>query len=307
MIEPVVTIGIATRNRCVLLRKAVASAVAQRYAACEIVVWDDASTDGTSDVAKEFPLVRWMKNAEPEGYMAIRDRMMRESRGTYFCSLDDDAWFLGDDEIGAAVDVMDSDPGVAAVAFDILDPKRSAAVAREAARPVDTFIGCGHLLRLDAVRAVGGYAALPGLYGGEEKDLCLRLFDRGWEVVLLPGVHVWHERTPAERDAFAQHASGVCNDLAIAGMRFPLRALWWRIPAKIVSHVRFALLNRLMVACVVGISRFIRMLPTVVSQRRPISAAALRKSLDPIRRGAAAMGSARKSADSDLGYSGGCE
>lgn len=279
MSAPLVTIGIATRNRCGLLRKAVASAVEQRWLSKEIVVVDDASEDDTPALAGEFPSVRWVRNTAPEGYMAIRDRLMRESPGGYFCSLDDDAWFLGEDEIGAAVEVMETDPEVAAVAFDILDPKRPEAVPRGAARPVDTFIGCGHLLRLDAVREVGGYAALPGLYGGEEKDLCLRFFNRGWNVVLLPGVHVWHDKTLAERDQAGQHASGVCNDLAIALRRFPLASLWWRLLAKIASHLRFALRQGLVGPCVLGMARFFRAMPEILQSSDRVSPEALRKAI----------------------------
>ena len=61
------------------------------------------------------------------------------------------------------------------------------------------FIGCGHVVRLAAVHAVGVYEPAPGSYGGEEKDLSLRLMDAGYAILSLPGVHVWHEKTSIAR------------------------------------------------------------------------------------------------------------
>lgn len=279
MAQPLVTIGIATRNRCDLLRKAITSSLGQSWPRKEVVVVDDASTDGTSDLAKEFPSVRWIRREVVGGYMSARNEMMLGSGAKYFCGLDDDAGFVGDDELEVAVQAMEAEPGWGAVAFDILDPGRPDPVERRRAIPVDTFIGCGHLLRLAAVRAVGGYAALPGLYGGEEKDLCLRFFDRGWDVVLLPGVNVWHGKTLAERDQAGQHASGVCNDLAIALRRFPWQSLWWRLPTKMASHIRFAVRHGLLRPCLLGFGRFVRAAPTILVSSDRVSAAALGKAV----------------------------
>lgn len=284
MTEPLVTIGIATRNRCNLLRKAILSALAQTWPAKEIVVVDDASTDGTPALAAEFPRVRWIWREGSGGYMSARNQMMAEAGGVYFCGLDDDAWFLVGDELAEAVGVMEARREVAALAFDIVDPVHPGKRERSGVRPVDTFIGCGHLLRLADVRAAGAYVALPGDYGGEEKDLCLRLFNLGREVMLMRGVHVWHDKTQMQRDRFAQHASGLCNDFVIAVLRFPLRSLAWRLPAKLVSHCLFSLRHRLFWAFVVSLGRFLWAVPAAWAQRRPVSPGALGKWFDPMRR-----------------------
>ena len=121
-----------------------------------------------------------------------------------YVSLDDDAWFLEPTAMAEAVRVMERDPKVAAVGFEILSPDCPRPSGKKGVEPAKMFIGCGHALRLKAVREVGGYEAMPGFYGGEEKDLCLRLLDRGWKVVKLSGSTVWHEKTLTQRDWLAQ-------------------------------------------------------------------------------------------------------
>ena len=47
------------------------------------------------------------------------------------------------------------------------------------------------LMRLDALRAVGGYR--PGLIAGEEPELCVRLRAAGWKIRRLPQDMAWHD------------------------------------------------------------------------------------------------------------------
>ena len=237
--HPRVLVGVTTRNRSDILPKALRSALSQDYPAVAVAVLDDGSTDATPALAAEFPRVAWRRHEKSLGIIDSRNELMREAEADYYLSLDDDAWFLRDDEIALAVAHLEAHPDVAAVAYDILSPDRPAPVARADARPVAMFIGCGHLLRLSAAREIGFYAASPGFYGSEEKDLALRLADRGGRIDLLPGVHVWHDKRWDGRDWFPLHRSGVCNELALALRRCPLPDLFLVFPAKLLSFLRY--------------------------------------------------------------------
>ena len=87
--------------------------------------------------------------------------------------------------------------------------------------PSEQFIGRGQILRLSVLKQLGGYAKFPGSYGCEEKDLCLRIIDAGYEITVLPGVHVWHDYSPDGRNE-SQYLSGLHNDLAMVLWRAPL-------------------------------------------------------------------------------------
>jgi GT2 family glycosyltransferase len=237
--HPRVLVGITTRNRSDILPKALRSALAQDYPSVTVAVLDDGSTDATPALAAGYPNVSWRRHEKSLGIIESRNELMREAEADYYLSLDDDAWFLRNDEISLAVAHLETHPRVAAVAYDILSPDRPEPVTRDTARPVAMFIGCGHLLRLSAAREIGFYAASPGFYGSEEKDLALRLADRGGRIDLLPGVNVWHDKKWEGRDWFPLHRSGVCNELALALRRCPLPDLLVVFPAKLFSFLRY--------------------------------------------------------------------
>jgi GT2 family glycosyltransferase len=270
-----VVVGIATHNRCDELRKAIASALDQNYVPLRVSIIDDASSDGTLTLRDEYKNVSWKRWTQVQGYVRARNKMMLTATEDYYVSLDDDSWFVRGDEIAIAVDYLDRHPQAAAVAFDILTPDNPQAVPRGVCHSVGTFIGCGHMLRLSTVKALGGYAEFPGAYGGEEKDLCLRLIDAGYQIVKIDGVHVWHDKSALARDLSRQHCSGVCNDLAMTLRRSPLMFLLPILVWKVSNHIVFALRNGLMRPCLQGMQDFALAAADLWRTRHPVRLAGL--------------------------------
>lgn len=270
--KPAVLVGIVTRNRAGILPKSIDSALSQSYPNVQVAVLDDGSGDGTAALRSGFLSVDWQRWERSRGYMEARNHLMRAASADYYLSLDDDAWFMDGDEIAVAIEYLEANPRVAAAAFDILSPDRPRPADRSVPRPIHMFIGCGHLVRMSAVREVGFYEPGPGLYGSEEKDLCLRFLDRHWDVHLLPGVHVWHERTAVARDAPDQHRSGVCNDLVFGMRRCPFPLLVAVFPIKVVNHLLFACRHQLLRSCLQGLGLFLRHSGAVWKSRDPVRA-----------------------------------
>jgi GT2 family glycosyltransferase len=270
--EPVVLVGIVTRNRAGILCKTIRSALSQSYPHVRIAVLDDGSDDGTPALQLDFPVVQWYRWESSRGYVEARNQLMRTASADYYLSLDDDAWFVNGDEIAVAIDRLEATPTVAAIAFDILSPDRPHRTLRAEPRPTAMFIGCGHILRISALRESGFYTPSPGLYGSEEKDLCLRLLDRHWDIHLLPGVHVWHDKTVVARNQEAQHSSGVCNDLAFTLRRCPLPLMLIVLPVKILSHLRFSVRHHCLRPCFAGFGLFFRHAMAIWKTRNPVRA-----------------------------------
>jgi glycosyltransferase involved in cell wall biosynthesis len=278
-LPPKVVLGIVTRDRAALLPKAIDSAIAQNYTNYGICVLNDGSTDATSDLATRYPQVTFIDWPLSHGYVAARNYLMRNLAAGYFVSLDDDARFVKGDEVAVAIAFLEKNPDVAVVAFDILSPDRRTAQRRTEPRPAPTFIGCGHVMRLAAIRRIGGYAPAPGGYGGEEKDAALRLIDAGYKIMLLPGVHVWHGKTSVARDLFEQHRSGVCNDFAMTLRRTPFAILPAALGTKFYRHFRFARSHGLEKPFWEGLKLFVQSVPELWQSREPVRLSALQEYL----------------------------
>lgn len=270
-----VRVGISTRNRCDLLGKALDSVLLQDYPNVEIAVLDDASTDGTWDLRTKYPGVTWAREDCQQGQMQARNRLMSETTAEVYVSLDDDAWFVRGDEISLAANLLSQHPEIAVIGFDILTLDQPQPKPRGDPTPLNTFIGCGAALRLDAVRRAGAYLPVPGIYGAEEGDLSIRILDQGGEIVLMPGVHVWHDKANFGTDLPWKHRSGVCNDLSFALRRYPVPQVYWLFAAKMFSHLGFAIKMGLLRAYLAGVVDFARSLPAVIRHRAPVRPATL--------------------------------
>jgi glycosyltransferase involved in cell wall biosynthesis len=87
-----VSVIIPTRDRCARLRRALRSVLTQRDIDFEVVVVDDASTDGSAGTveALDDPRVRLVRNDVPLGESGARNRGITHARGTWIAFLDDD-------------------------------------------------------------------------------------------------------------------------------------------------------------------------------------------------------------------------
>lgn len=269
-----VLVGIVSKNRASILPKAIDSALSQTYPQVSVKVYDDNSSDDTWQLEKKYPNVGWEFSKENRGYVYARNKFMSETQADFFCSLDDDSWFIQSDSLTKAVDYLRKNPKAAAVAFDILSPDRPKEVSEGNPVEVNSFIGCGHVVRISQAREAGFYDPAPSFYGGEEKDLCIRLIDMGYKVMMLPGVHVWHDKTQTARNLKAQHRSGICNDLVFTWRRTPAVLLLPALASKLLKHIWFAIRFKngyLLGACFQGFFDFFKVLIRGRLGRKPVS------------------------------------
>ena len=89
MAQPLVSVVIPCYNQGRFLGDALDSVFRQTYRAVEAIVVDDGSTDDTAAVARTFPDVRYLRQANA-GAPIARNAGLRESRGEYVIFLDAD-------------------------------------------------------------------------------------------------------------------------------------------------------------------------------------------------------------------------
>jgi glycosyltransferase involved in cell wall biosynthesis len=95
--RPLVTVGVPTYNGARFLRQALTSILQQTYGDFELVISDNASTDGTADICQEFvsqdPRITYLRNQVTRGANHNFNRLLKAARGKYFMwAGDHDLW-----------------------------------------------------------------------------------------------------------------------------------------------------------------------------------------------------------------------
>lgn len=94
---PLVSIGMTVYNAAAFVRKTLDSLLAQDYPNLELVISDNASTDGSSEICQRFaerdPRVRYYRNSENIGAVRNWNRTLELARGELFMwASDHDLW-----------------------------------------------------------------------------------------------------------------------------------------------------------------------------------------------------------------------
>lgn len=111
-----VSIGIPTYNRGATLGRAINSALAQDYTNVEVLVSDNASTDGTEALCLEFSAqhgnFRYLRQAQNRGMTENFLQVLSQASGEYFMWLSDDDW-LDENYVSACMRELISNPRIA--------------------------------------------------------------------------------------------------------------------------------------------------------------------------------------------------
>ena len=194
-----VTIAIVTRDRSEELREAVRSALAQQ-GAVEVLVVDDASRDGTSEMLrKEFPDVRVVRYDDDAGVAVRRNNAAALANGDVIVSIDDDAVFTSPRIVADTLADLDH-PRIAAVAIPYVDVGVGPEVHQRAPEPngrwvTSIFRATAYAIRRDVLLELGGYDRRVDQFG-EEWDLSLRIIDAGYVIRLGRSDPIHHRESP---------------------------------------------------------------------------------------------------------------
>ena len=219
---PRVSVVIVSWNALPLLQQCLSSVVATDYPDLEIVLADNASTDGSAEwVEATFPSVKIVRH--PENWLFCRgnNEAIPHTTGEYVCLLNNDVE-VPPDWLAPLVEVMGAQPDVAAVQPKLLQyddrtrfeyaGARGGFLDRYAypftrgrifdtlerdegqyddARDIFWATGAALLLRRSALDEVGLLDERFVMHM-EEIDLCWRLWRAGWRVRVEPKSEVYH-------------------------------------------------------------------------------------------------------------------
>lgn len=116
--QSLVSIGLPTYNRAPKLKRSIESVLAQDYPNIELVISDNASTDGTQALCEEIcrrdNRVRYVRQSVNRGLTANYMEVLHNSRGAFFVWLSDDDW-LDRSYVSRCLQVLQAQPAYALV------------------------------------------------------------------------------------------------------------------------------------------------------------------------------------------------
>lgn len=219
MNRPPVGIVIVNWNLKDSLRETLESFRKVNYPGLQIVVSDNASTDGSQEmVRQEFPEVHLLAHGTEQGYARAASLGMAHlvDKTEYIFSTTNDV-IVDIEIINSLVDYAEKHPETGVLGPKIFFHDRPNVLWHAGARihplhghcysfgwlrkdharyskvrECDFVGGCGFLLRSAVLRQVGFYKEDLVFYS-EDADLCYRVRESGYRVVFVPTAKMWHK------------------------------------------------------------------------------------------------------------------
>ncbi len=170
----------------------------QQHVDFEVVLVDQASTDGSVEMVKsQFPGVRLFALEENLGVSGGRNFGVEQATGDYLVFLDDDAEFVGFDELRKVELVFENNADIHLIAFNINGhpevPEKYKLFSKQEDKFVNHYIGCGHAIRKSTFVTLGGYTK-DLFFWGEEIEFAIKVFTLPRSKILYKGDIVVHHR-----------------------------------------------------------------------------------------------------------------
>jgi glycosyltransferase involved in cell wall biosynthesis len=246
MAPPTFSIVISTKNRKEALQFTLSSFYNLLNDNISCVVFDDGSTDGTSQmVLEKFPKTTLHRNEISKGYLYCRNFMLNATHAKYAISLDDDAHFLSDNPFISIENHFDQNPNCGVIAFRIFwsEEQPIAIATDDLVQRVKGFVGCGHVWRVEAWKKIPNYPEWFVFYG-EEEFASYQLFKKKLEVHYLPSILVQHRVNVSARKAQTDYSQRLRRSLRSGWYLYFLFYPWTVIPKKMAYSIYIQLKNK---------------------------------------------------------------
>ncbi len=232
MDQPLVTIQLVVWNSERYIRHCLRAVKMQTYPHCEVIIWDNASTDRTHDIIRtEFPEYPLIEHSTNIGMWPAHERILERSRGTYIVVLSADV-IIDPYFVEHAVAAAERDLGIGAIQAKVYryDHAQLTDSSYTTNRTIDTcgfamtrgrkVLNIGHgqedrgqfsrereifgvegavpffrRIALEDVRIQGHIVDPDYFWYGDDLDLAWRTTLMGHRQMFVPNVIAWHDRS----------------------------------------------------------------------------------------------------------------
>lgn len=220
-----------------LLRRCLETIVAAQSPVVEVIVVDNASSDGSAEmVHTAFPRATLIANADNRGFPAANNQGLAAARGRFVMILNPDTEIVGD-ALARMVAYLDAHPEAGALGPQLVNPDGSIQSSHrrfptfatalfestwlqgiaprhllrrfymddtpaDTTHEVDWVTGACIAVRRGVLDRVGGFDEGFFMYS-EELDWCKRIKSAGWKIVYLPEAKVIHHAGKSSEQAVA--------------------------------------------------------------------------------------------------------
>ncbi len=207
------SIIIVCYNRKNDLRDCVLSVLNQDAIPDEVVIIDNASTDGTFELFEgefhTYENIKYFKIHQNLGVAGGRNFGIEKSTGDMLIFLDDDALLDTKNAIELINDKFEKDPMIGILSFKIVNyfsrsirreefPHINKSLHPDKEFETSYFIGGGCAIKKEVFETCGFYPE-DFFYGLEELDISFRALDKGYKIYYFPSVVVLHKKSPSGR------------------------------------------------------------------------------------------------------------
>ncbi|MFA6570997.1 MAG: glycosyltransferase [Bacteroidota bacterium] len=203
-----ISVVIVTRNRRDDLKVSLDAFLRQTYPNKEIVLIDNASTDGTREmIAQDYPGIKYLWLPDNFDIRSI-NLGIELSDGDIIWRTDDDSHPEKEDAFQKVAEIFRTQSDVHVIAMEDIEVKKNFEIWEWYPFKVDKenvplngyksnfFPGAGAAIRKEVYHKIGGFWE----FGVEEFDFCTRAIIAGFNVRYFPNIRVLHYASPGDRN-----------------------------------------------------------------------------------------------------------
>jgi GT2 family glycosyltransferase len=266
-----VSVVIVSWNRKKETAETIESILSQTYKNFEIIVIDQASTDGAAQfLLEKFPMIKMIKLHKNHGAPGGRNIGAANSNGNILVFIDNDATF-NLDALEKVVRKFETETDIGILGFKIVDAntgqldfkswpyQKNKIVDLDKEFLTYTFCGAGYAIKKEVLETAGYYWD-DLFFAWEEIELSVKVFNLGYKILYFPFVLVNHNTSPEKRTKLQMaNYFRLRNSLWVLFKHFPYSVVFpcavVRIFVYCVKGVKFGGILLILKAAIQGLSR----------------------------------------------------
>lgn len=266
--SPLVTVNILSFNRKDELRNTLTKVIEQDYKNIEIIVVDNASSDGSPlMVEEEFPEVNLIKLRKNIG-IAGWNKGFKAARGEFILVLDDDSYPVEREFISKNLEQF-TESNIGLLSFKIYNNYLNKfEFDKFSIKVYPYFIGCGAMIKRELLTTVGLFNNVLFLYNHED-DYILRLYDNGYKIRFVDST-INHNYSYLNRTSDRRKFYSTRNTLLILFLHYNLNKVFFRMIRIIIGRLSSGIKQGSLIIIIKGIISFFLIIPVSITKRKPV-------------------------------------